>query len=173
MKNSLEFLSVGGGLESQKNLTVFDLETLSASQFYTGDLPSMSAAGAFIKGGNKEIDWSIPSGYEFKSAPYVDKTPIKALNLSALKTVEKFDILDKPKIIEIPKLNGFGKDFGLNKGYVFDALNLPETNIPIRIRTDKSHQGYEFPHLNLEFYNGKNTKPWENDHIKLDWNADE
>ena len=166
MKNSLEFLSVGGGLESQKNLTVFDLESLSASQFYTGDLPSMSAAGAFIKGGNKEIDWSIPSGYEFKSAPYVDKTPIKALNLSALKTVEKFDILDKPDYNKIGTFSEFSlaKNKGLNGGGLTTEINgwIERYREP---EWDKKNEN----HLNLLNYGPKKTKEFLNTHLDLNF----
>jgi hypothetical protein len=152
MKAKLELIASeiqGVSEQKQRIYTIVDLESLSASVLYTSHLPPMSAAGAFVSGNSYENVPDIPMFGNFSTQfNYLDSLEIKPI---------------------VPMVSSFGKDFGLEIGYVFDTLKLPEIDIPMRLRTDEGHKGYEKLHLNFEFYNKGKTKPFLNDHINLDW----
>ncbi len=66
---------------------------------------------------------------------------------------------------------GFGKDFGVGTGFVYDKLNVDGYDLYFRIRADKPHNGMEQYHLNIEtIYDGGKRKPIiDNIHEPFDW----
>lgn len=68
------------------------------------------------------------------------------------------------------KNSGFGKDFKVGPGYVYDSLNLDGVNLRFRIRTDNDNRIGE--HLNDEIIVDKGTRSKPiiiNNHIPFDW----
>ncbi len=66
---------------------------------------------------------------------------------------------------------GFGKDFGLGTGYVYDKLTVDGHDLYFRIRADAPHRGMNVYHLNIEtIYDNGNRKPIiDNIHEPFDW----
>ena len=67
--------------------------------------------------------------------------------------------------------SGFGKDFGLGTGFVYDKLTVDGCNLYFRIRADEPHKGMDQHHLNIEtIYDGGKRKPIiDNIHKPFDW----
>ena len=86
-------------------------------------------------------------------------------------------VLPKSGISSTPceKKSGFGEEFGVKKGYVYETLNIDGNKLVFRLRADDDQK--IGPHLNDELiWNKPNTKRNKhifNFHHKFDWKDEE